>query len=496
MIKKGAVTASSAKAVTAGEQILRAGGNAVDAAVATALASCVADPCNTGIGGYGGHMIVAPPGQAPTSIDFSLWAPISVAETYRHAAKCGPASSVIPNLVAGLSKAVTTFGSMRWADIMQPAIDLAENGFVASKTLRLALNDVADAAFVSECFEIEQAAADTLRIRQPLLAATLRQVAAHGPEWFYRGPIAEIGSRYLSDAGHKTTTAHWADAMNAVTVTTAPSLRLGNVSVSSSALGTSGSICMFAALAAGAELATDLEAPSSIRRWAERIAAAWSYRYGTPNGNVIRDDEIADWVERAAAYKPAAATATDAGHTCHLNTADQNGMLVAATMTHGMLWFGARCALPDTGIIMNSGGPLIYAPEPKCVAQRAYGTSNMNPTIALLDDGAAVAVGSPGARRIATIVSLVLARHIFGKVPLQDAVVRGRFHAEARDRATLEAARLMPGADAALRSSFQHVGPEQLASYYGPCTAIRRDVDGRLTLGLDDRWPGFGTILS
>jgi len=494
--KQGAVTGSSADAVAAGERILRAGGNAVDAAVATALASCVADHCNTGIGGYGGHMVVAPPGQTPTNVEFSLWAPASAEETYRDSAKHGPASSVIPNLIAGLSKAVKAFGSMPWPDLVQPAIDLAENGFVASETLRLALNEVGDAAFVGECFEIEQVDANTLRIRQPALAATLRQIAVNGPEWFYTGPIAEIGSRYLSEAGHKTTAADWADAMDSVTIGKAPSLRFGNVNVSSSGLGTSGSICMFSVLATGVEFAADMDSPLSIRQWAERITAAWSYRYDTPNGNTIADNEIAEWVKHAAAFKPMAVERAESGHTCHMNTADKNGMLVATTLTHGMLWFGARSALPNTGVIMNSGGPLIHTPKPKRVAHRAYGTSNMSPTIARLDDGTTITIGSPGARRIATIIGTVLARHIFGKVPLQDAIVHGRFHADTRDRATFEPDRLSPDVKAALQASFQRVEPERMSNYYGPCTAIRRDTDGSLTLGLDNRWPGFGTILS
>jgi gamma-glutamyltranspeptidase / glutathione hydrolase len=494
---QGAVTASTTEAAAAGEQILRAGGNAVDAAVAAALASCVADPCNTGIGGFGGHMLVAPAGEAPTCIDFNLWAPLSAAATYRHIVKRGPAASVIPNTVAGLSAALKTFGSMDWADVIKPAIALAENGFVAGKALRLALHEVSDDPFVGECFEIERCGGEdsALRIRQPALADTLRQLAANGPKWFYEGPVADVGRRCLTAAGHETTPAHWADALDAVTIGPAPSLRLGHLTVSSAPLGTSGSICMFATLAAGAALAADMDSPAGIRLWAERIAAAWAYRFATPDGNSIRDDMIADWIARAAAFKPAMTAAPGVGHTCHLNTVDKNGMVVAATMTHGMLWFGARWALPDTGVIMNFGGPMVCTPEPKHVAHRVYGVTNMAPTIARLDDGAVVAIGSPGARRIATIIGLVLARHVFGGAPLQDAIMQGRFHAEARDRATLEIDRLTRSVRAALQESFQIVEPEWPPDYYGPCTAIQRDAQGELTLGLDDRWPGFGAVL-
>ena len=494
----GAVTASSAEAGAAGVRILRAGGNAVDAAVAAALASCVADPCNTGIGGFGGHMIVAPRDRAPACIDFNLWAPVGAMETYRCAATGGPAASVIPNVVAGLSAALQAFGSMSWAKVIEPAIVLAEDGFIAGTTLVRALEDVKGAAFVDECFAIERVGNDggSLRIRQPALAATLGQLAAEGPQRFYDGPIAAIGSRCLSEAGHPTTIAHWADALGAVTVAPPSALRLDNAGVFSAPLGTSGSICMFATVAAGAALAAegDLDSPRSICRWAERMAAAWSYRFGAPGGNAIASDAIEEWIARATAYQPSAAAAAGCGHTCHLNVADSGGMLVAATLTHGKLWFGARWALPGTGVIMNYGGPMVCDPQPVIVARRAYGVTNMAPTIARLDDGAAVAVGSPGARRIASIVGLVLARHLFGGMPLQEAVLQGRFHAEARDRASLEPDRLPRAVTAALQATFQTVEAEKRANYYGPCTAIRHDESGMLTLGIDDRWPGFGVV--
>jgi gamma-glutamyltranspeptidase / glutathione hydrolase len=498
MAAKGAVTGSSIEAVAAGEQVLRAGGNAVDAAVAAALASCVADPCNTGIGGFGGHMIVAPGGQAPVCIDFNVWAPLEAVD-YRRVTTHGPSASVIPNVVAGLSAALRAFGSMSWAQVIEPAIVLAENGYIVGTTLSRALEDVRDAAFLEECFSSEPAKTDSgggIRIRQPALARTLRQLSANGPHWFYEGPIAASGSRCLRGAGHNITSAHWADALNAITIAAPPSLRLSNVDVFSSPLGTSGSICMFAILAAGCAIASnsDLESPIGICRLAKRMAAAWSYRFDTPDGNVIANVE--DWIDRAAAFEPLTAATAGGGHTCHLNTADKTGMLVSTTLTHGKLWFGARWVLPGTGIIMNYGGPAVCDPRPNVVGDRAYGVTNMSPAIVRFDDGAAIAIGSPGARRIASIIGLGLTRHIFGRVPLQEALLRGRVHAEDRNRATLELDRLPPAADTALRAAFEIVEAERAADYYGPCTAIRRDSDGALALGVDDRWPGFGTLVA
>ena len=299
--------------------------------------------------------------------------------------------------------------------------------------------------FVSECFSFEPTKTGAgLRIRQPALARTLAQLAINGPQWFYEDPIAASGSRCLSDGGHKIAPADWTDAMNAISIAPAPSLRMGNATLYSSPLSTSGSICMFATVAAGREIASNStsESPESICRWAEQMAAAWSYRFGTQEGNVLADDGIEDWIKRAAAFKTSVGIAGDSGHTCHLNTADKNGMLAAATLTHGKLWFGARWVLPGTGVIMNFGGPAMCDPEPKVIGHRAYGVTNMGPTIVRLDDGAALAIGSPGARRIASIIGLALVRHLFGQVPLQEAILRGRFHAEDRSRATFESDRL------------------------------------------------------
>lgn len=318
------------------------------------------------------------------------------------------------------------------------------------------------------------------------------------PQWFYDGPIAAIGSRCLTDVGHHTTASAWADALDAVTITPAPSIRRGGVSIFSSPLCTSGSICMLASFAAGHALAStsDLDSPAAICRWAELMAAAWSYRFGTQHGNAIENGEIDDWISRAAAFEGHATATENVGHTCHLNAVDQDGMMAAATMTHGKLWFGARWVLPGSGVIMNSGGPALKDPEPKQIGRRAYGVTNMNPTIVRHDSGAAIAIGTPGARRIASIVSVTLARHLFGNMPLQEAIEHGRFHAEDRDRATFEFDRLPAAVGNALKHRFKAVESEQPTDYYGPCTAIRRDSDGTLTLGLDKRWPGFGVLVA
>lgn len=488
----GAVTASTRAAAEAGGSVLEAGGNAVDAAVATALASCVADPCNTGLGGYGGHMVVAEPGAEPVTLDFNMWIPRENAGSAVPTGARGPAASVIPNVVAGLERALAEWGTLNWAAASAPALALAKDGVEADDTIRAAFGRNEGAAFLDECFETETRPGDGLlaRFRQPLLAATLEQMTSEGPRWFYEGPVGDAATAILRNAGHRITTGHWRRAPEAVILQPAPRLDIDGVTLASAPLGTSGSLSMFATVAAGAGIARaqPLDTPQAVVAWARALAASWSYRFGTVEGNAASADGIEAWLARALAFRQSVTAPPATGHTCHLNACDARGALVAMTLTHGPSWFGARWAVPETGVIMNAGGALLAA-VPKLVGPRAYGITNMAPTIARTPDGGRLAIGTPGGRRIPTIVGLALVRHLFGGLDLEQAIRRGRFHAESHDLITLEVGRWDDGVAAA--GPFRKVGAESGESYYGPCSAIARAADGALEIGLDDRWPSY-----
>ena len=396
----------------------------------------------------------------------------------------------MPNVIAGLALAADRFGSMRWSQLVEPAVGLAASGVEANGTTSRAFKEVEGADFGKDCFAFDAldgpGGEHGFRFRQPALADTLDRLSKDGPQWFYEGPIGRAACEILEKAGSPITHREWADAPNAVTVTPASKLAFPNGTLFSAPPGTSGSPSMFATVAAGAALAAagDLASPEAVLSWAQSLAAIWSYRFGTPNGNDFGTTTLSQWTEAALRFKPAKALPESSGHTCHLNTCDRNGTLVALTLTHGQALFGGRWVVPNTGVILNAGMHLLTAANPIAANGRLYAVTNMSPSIAQLRNGASIALGCPGARRIPTAVGLVLARHLFGGLSLQDAVSRGRFHAETSVSATVEKDRWSAATMNAFRSGFEKVEDE---GPRGPLTAIRREASGEISFGLDDR---------
>jgi gamma-glutamyltranspeptidase/glutathione hydrolase len=460
----------------------------------------VADGCNTGLGGYRGHMVIVPPGGEATCVDFDMWVPVDRVEACRAATLGpGPVATVVPNVVAGLARALADFGSLGWAEVSAPAIACARDGVAAGATMESALVEVRHMPFFDDCFALAAGddAGGPVRVRQPALARTLEAMAEHGPGWFHEGPIADSAVAILRAAGHPVDGAAWREAPDAVRVGPPAMLRIGDVRLWCAPLGTSGSLSMFATLRAGADHLTrhGPEAPGLAADWARSMAALWGYRFGTAEGNAVAQDGVDDWIGRALAFTGRPDTGHATGHTCHLNAVDAAGMAVAVTLTHGPAWFGARWAVPGTGVIMNAGMHLLQQAPPRLHGGRAYAVTNMSPTVAHTGDGSVIAIGCPGARRIPSIVAMVLARHLFGGQSLGAAISAGRLHAESAARATIESARWAPEARHLLAAAFPAVETENPKDYYGPLSAIRWSRSQPVQAGLDDRsWPAYAAF--
>ena len=191
---KGMVASDYTISSQVGAEILAAGGNAVDAAVATAFAIGVAAPYCAGIGGEG-MMVIALANGTQTAIDFRSWAPGSVnKETPIN--RYGPNSVCIPGEVAGMAMALEKYGTMSLAEVLKPVIRLAREGMPYDEWLEGMVQ------YIYDDIQAQPAAASIFlspdgsipvgsKFTNPDLAHALELIATEGPSAFYEGPIAD-----------------------------------------------------------------------------------------------------------------------------------------------------------------------------------------------------------------------------------------------------------------------------------------------------------------
>jgi len=202
----GVVVSAQYLASDAGAAMLAKGGNAVDAAVATAMALSVTYPAAGNIGG-GGFMIVRMADGTATTFDYREKAPLKATPTMYVDAKgeiqqtatdSGWRAPGVPGTVRGLAMAHARFGKLPWKDVVMPAVELAEQGFALTDAFAGELNYVVERIFAPFPASVETygkpgggkwAAGDTLKL--PQLGRALRAIAEDGPDAFYTGWIAD-----------------------------------------------------------------------------------------------------------------------------------------------------------------------------------------------------------------------------------------------------------------------------------------------------------------
>jgi len=202
----GAVSAADPRAAQAGVEILRAGGTAADAAAAVMLALTVVEPQSSGIGGGGFIIYNDEPHHAVTTFNGRERAPMAATPSYflgpdgqprAHSdAVPGGLSVGVPGSIRLIQHVHDRYGRLPWARLFQPAIRLAREGFAITPRLRQALSSPESLARTTawgraQFYDAngEPKPVGTI-LRNPELAATLEQIAAHGPDWFYHGPNA------------------------------------------------------------------------------------------------------------------------------------------------------------------------------------------------------------------------------------------------------------------------------------------------------------------
>ena len=476
----GLVAADHPLAAEAGAQMLRQGGNAVDAAVATSFALSVVRSDACGIGG-GGFMLIhlnddPRHGTTTVALNYRETSPAGVGpQTYAElddpeASKRGGMAVAVPGTVAGLLHALETYGTLDRATVLEPAIALAEGGFDADahhvRTARSLSDRFRRDARWRERFPLVWGgltAQGTIeiseRITLPGQARALRLIAEHGADAFYRGEIAEaIVASVTADGGVLT---HQDLAGYAIRVVEPVSYELESHRVLSMPPPSSGGVAVAQILS----LAERLDLTIPVTGWLEAadahlLAESMKHAFAdrsrhmadsaftdVPVDQMLDDAELErvarsiepNTVRDASAYGVIRVLPEDGG-TSHISVIDARGNAVACTETINLA-FGSLVGVRGFGFCLNdqmddfttiageaNAFGLIQSddnlPEP---GKRPL--SSMSPTIILDDHGEVVAVaGASGGPRIITSTAQALLRVLRGAATAAEAVDAPRIH--------------------------------------------------------------------
>jgi gamma-glutamyltranspeptidase/glutathione hydrolase len=458
----GVVTSLHPLASMAGMRLLLAGGNAFDAAVAAAIATTVVDPKNGTIGGQGFATVYVARDRAVKALNFYGMAP-KAATLERLAGrpyKKGYLSTPVPSNLKGYETLHRAYGVRPWAEVVQPAIELAEHGFVVDEgfggLLTVLEKDLDFPSTRRVFFPSGRPPRAGEVFRQPDLARTLKAIAKDGADAFYRGEIARRIAKFYADhggilayedlAGYR---AQWVEPISVdyrgYTVYTQPPNSSGIA------------VLMQLRLLEGFDLkALGHNTPEYLHLLGEvqRLAISDRNRYvadpefvSVPTARLLSREYAA---ERRALLQPGrtmdrvpppSSNATGAAreaerpagdapkkqNTTHLTVVDAAGNMVSLTQTLGA-WYGSGVVAADTGVVFSNQLRHLHT-EPDSPAALGPGRrprSNQSPLIVLKDGQPWLAIGTPGSDGIWQRLAQVLANMIDFGMDVQAAVAAPR----------------------------------------------------------------------
>ncbi|MEO5896769.1 MAG: gamma-glutamyltransferase [Vicinamibacterales bacterium] len=529
--KEGLVVCTSAPACDAGASVMSTGGNAVDAAVATAFALAVTLPSAGNIGG-GGFMIVRTPSGELASFDYRERAPGASTPTMylntqgeieRALTSAGYLAPGVPGTVRGLEMAHKKFGKLPWKQVVMPAVLLAEGGFSVSAGLARGLNSQLEGAMSK--FPASVAAygkpgggtwAEGDRLVLKDLAKTLRTIADDGADAFYKGPIADLIAADMKANNGLITRKDLADYQ--AKERTPLTGRYKGFEVVSLSPVSSGGIALIEMLNMVEPLdlkskglltppAMHLQIEAMRRGYLDRARYAGDPDFvEVPVAKLTSKEharEVAKTIDPAKASSSVAlgkdivtVAAHEPDETTHFSVIDRNGMAVTSTTTlEGA--YGSRVVVTGAGFILNNemgdfnkkpgetnvrgdiGTPAnLIAPGKRMV-------SNMTPTMVLRDGKVVLLTGSPGGRTITnTVFTIVLGVVEYGLTGREAVDLPRMHHQWLPDKASIET---NPRVTEALIAQLKAMGHEVAAGdRQGDAESIWIAPDGT-AYGIHDR---------
>ncbi len=531
----GVVAAQHATGSAAGKEMLDKGGNAVDAAVATAFTMAVVGPYHSGLGG-GGFAIIHDNAQGNTAFDFREVAPqkatrdmfIRDGKAVSTLSTDGALAVAVPGAIAGYLELHAKFGKLPRAVILAPAIRAAKNGFLVTPKYRelakqreACLNNSTEAKNIFLRPNPDNASGPFITpalgtlIKQPDLAKTLSTLAAQGQSPAYTGKIAEaLVSTVQANQGLLTKedlanfTTRWRAPLEGSyrghRILTMPPPSAGGLALlqvlglleSTTTDGTSGR--------AAASLHSFIEA---LRRaYVDRAKYLGDPAFVTiPMEELMAPGHIEAWKKSISPNKatasldllPTPGPAVDK-HTTHISVIDAAGNAVALTTTVNF-YFGSCLVAKGTGILLNdqmddfAAQPMtpnnygLVTGEANAVAPKKIPLSSMTPTLVFQKDNSSevmLSVGSPGGSTIPTTVLQVISHVIDGKLDIVRAVGQGRIHHQyLPDVVTVDKTGLDPETISALEKRGHVV---KRVEGWGDAEAVYADPVSQLKTGSSD----------
>ncbi|MSQ95119.1 MAG: gamma-glutamyltransferase [Gemmataceae bacterium] len=461
--KNGVIVAVSEPGAEAGLAILKAGGNAVDAAITTAFALAVTHPAAGNIGG-GGFMVVHPAKGKPTVIEYRETATAAATRTMFKKGDSPYTHKMVgtPGTVRGMALAHQKFGKLQWKSLVMPAVELAEKGYLLDKHHADSLNNILKSAkSPSELHRVfaKPEGAKWMpgdRHVQLDLAKTLRLIAEDGPDAFYKGKIADLIAAEMKAGGGLIAMDDLAK-YQAIEREPIHGVYRG-YDVYSPPPPCSGGTCLVMMLNVLEHYNLkkhDRYSPQTLHLMTETMRLTYADRarfLGDPAFTKIPDhlttkrhaDELVkrinlDKATRSEDVAKDIELTPEGESTTHFSVIDKDGMAVSNTYTleHG---FGSRIVVKGAGFLLNNEmmdfnwRPGIttrkgdIGTEPNTVAPGKKMLSSQTPTILAKDGKVFLVTGSPGGRTIINTVLNVVVNVVDYEMPIQKAVDAPRTH--------------------------------------------------------------------
>ena len=476
--ENGMVVTAQQLATRVGVDVLKDGGNAIDAAVAVGYALAVVYPAAGNLGG-GGFMTIRFADGRTTFLDFREKAPLAATanmylgndgQVVSGLSRNGHLAVGVPGSVSGLEFARARYGTMARAALIAPAIAYAESGFVLAQgdadILRAASESLrADAASAAIFLNNGAVFGMGERLVQKDLAATLRAISEKGEDGFYKGPVgaAIVAS---SHAGKGIITQADLDQYTTREMKPVECSYRGYGVISAPPPSSGGLVlCEILNVLEGYPLkALGFRSAQAVHYQIEAMRHAFADRSGPLGDPDFVVNPLAQLLSKThaaqlrAAIDPARAGVSSAirpgvaphegSNTTHYSIVDRLGNAVSVTYTLND-WFGAKVTAAGTGVLLNNemddftakiGVPNLYGlvqGEANAIAPGKRPLSSMSPTIVTKDGKPVMVVGTPGGSRIITTVLHAIVNVVDYGMDVQEAVDAPRFHQQWMPDATV-----------------------------------------------------------